>query len=53
MPLGSGALAGVAYNIDRNYVARELGFSQISRTAWMPSPTEILLLNLKLPPACA
>jgi len=33
MPLGSGALAGVAYNIDRNYVARRLGFSKISRNS--------------------
>ncbi len=33
MPLGSGALAGVAYNIDRKSVARELGFSQISRNS--------------------
>ena len=30
MPLGSGALAGVPYNIDRDQVANELGFSQIS-----------------------
>ena len=33
MPLGSGALAGVAYNIDREFVARELGFNQISRNS--------------------
>jgi argininosuccinate lyase len=33
MPLGSGALAGVTYNIDREYVARELGFSGISRNS--------------------
>ncbi len=33
MPLGSGALAGVAYDIDRQYVARQLGFSQISRNS--------------------
>ncbi len=33
MPLGSGALAGVAYDIDRDFVARELGFSQISRNS--------------------
>ncbi len=33
MPLGSGALAGVAYNIDREFVARELGFSQISKNS--------------------
>jgi len=33
MPLGSGALAGVAYNIDRDFLARELGFSQISNNS--------------------
>jgi argininosuccinate lyase len=33
MPLGSGALAGVAYNIDREFVARQLGFSRISRNS--------------------
>jgi argininosuccinate lyase len=33
MPLGSGALAGVAYNIDREFVAHELGFAQISRNS--------------------
>ena len=31
MPLGSGALAGVAYDIDREFVAKELGFDEISR----------------------
>ena len=30
MPLGSGALAGVTYPIDREFVARELGFAVIS-----------------------
>ena len=30
MPLGSGALAGVAYQIDREFLAAELGFSKIS-----------------------
>jgi argininosuccinate lyase len=30
MPLGSGALAGVAYDVDRDYLARELGFGGIS-----------------------
>lgn len=30
MPLGSGALAGVTYNVDREFLARELGFSRIS-----------------------
>jgi argininosuccinate lyase len=33
MPLGSGALAGVSYNIDRKFVARQLGFSDISRNS--------------------
>ncbi len=33
MPLGSGALAGAAYNIDREFVAKELGFSQLSRNS--------------------
>jgi len=30
MPLGSGALAGVTYPIDRDFLAKELGFSKIS-----------------------
>ena len=30
MPLGSGALAGVPYPVDRNAVAKELGFSKVS-----------------------
>ena len=33
MPLGSGALAGVAYDIDREFLAGELGFSRISRNS--------------------
>ena len=33
MPLGSGALAGVAYNIDRDFLASELGFSQLSQNS--------------------
>jgi argininosuccinate lyase len=33
MPLGSGALAGVAYDIDRKFVADELGFKEISRNS--------------------
>ncbi|HEX78637.1 MAG TPA: argininosuccinate lyase [Dehalococcoidia bacterium] len=33
MPLGSGSLTGVAYNIDREFVASELGFSQVSRNS--------------------
>jgi argininosuccinate lyase len=30
MPLGSGALAGVPYPVDRDFLARELGFSRVS-----------------------
>jgi len=33
MPLGSGAIAGVGYEIDREFVANELGFSQISQNS--------------------
>jgi argininosuccinate lyase len=33
MPLGSGALAGVTYNVDREFLARELGFSQVSQNS--------------------
>jgi argininosuccinate lyase len=30
MPLGSGALAGVPYPVDRDFLARELGFTRVS-----------------------
>jgi argininosuccinate lyase len=33
LPLGSGALAGVAYDIDREFLAKELGFAQISKNS--------------------
>jgi argininosuccinate lyase len=33
MPLGSGALAGVAYDIDRDFLAKELGFSRVSKNS--------------------
>ena len=33
LPLGSGALAGAAYNLDRNYVALELGFREVSKNS--------------------
>jgi argininosuccinate lyase len=33
MPLGSGALAGAAYKLDREAVARELGFREVSRNS--------------------
>ncbi len=33
LPLGAGALAGVPYPIDREFVARELGFDSVSRNS--------------------
>ncbi len=33
LPLGSGSLAGAAYDIDRNFVAKELGFVRISNNS--------------------
>ncbi|HEX2924476.1 MAG TPA: argininosuccinate lyase [Chloroflexota bacterium] len=33
LPLGSGALAGVTYPIDRSFVAEQLGFDSISRNS--------------------
>ncbi len=33
LPLGSGALAGVSYPIDRSFLAEELGFSRISQNS--------------------
>ncbi len=33
MPLGSGALAGVTYDINQEFLAKELGFSQISQNS--------------------
>jgi len=33
LPLGSGALAGVAYKVDREFLAKELGFSQVSQNS--------------------
>ena len=53
MPLGSGALAGVTYNIDREFVARELGFNRISQNSMDAVSDRDLLLNMNPPPACA
>ena len=39
LPLGSGALAGVPYPIDRESVARDLGFGSISANSMDASPT--------------
>ncbi len=33
LPLGSGALAGVGYKTDREFLAKELGFSQVSQNS--------------------
>ncbi|MDP2744181.1 MAG: argininosuccinate lyase [Dehalococcoidia bacterium] len=33
LPLGSGALAGVPYPVDREFVAKELGFARVSRNS--------------------
>ena len=33
LPLGSGALAGTSFPIDRGYVAEQLGFSKVSRNS--------------------
>ncbi len=33
MPLGSGALAGVPYPVDREFLARELGFGRVSQNS--------------------
>lgn len=33
LPLGSGALAGTSFNIDRHYVAKQLKFSQVSQNS--------------------
>ena len=33
LPSGSGALAGVAYPVDRQFIAQELGFSEISKNS--------------------
>jgi|TARA_B100001750_G_scaffold247809_1_gene274968 argininosuccinate lyase len=33
LPLGSGALAGVPYNLDRNLVAQTLGFASVSKNS--------------------
>ena len=30
LPLGSGALAGAAYSLDRDFIAKKLGFSEVS-----------------------
>lgn len=40
-PLGSGALAGTAYEIDRDQLAGWLGFASATRNSWTASLTVI------------
>lgn len=46
LPLGSGALAGVPYQIDRDFVAAELGFSAISMNSMDAVSDRDFLLDL-------
>jgi argininosuccinate lyase len=45
LPLGRAALAGTSYPIDREFVARELGFEASARTRWTRCPTAISRSN--------
>ncbi len=54
MPLGSGALAGVPYPIDREFVAAELRFSRVSRNSMdAVSDRDFLLDFLSASAICA
>ena len=54
MPLGSGALAGLPYHIDRQFVADELGFSRISANSMdAVSDRDFLLDFLSASAICA
>lgn len=54
MPLGSGALAGLPYTIDRQFVADELGFSRISSNSMdAVSDRDFLLDFLSASSICA
>ena len=44
-PLGSGALAGNAFGVDREFLAKELGFEGVTANSLDSSVIEILLLN--------
>lgn len=46
MPLGSGALAGSPYPVDREYVAKQLGFSRISTNSMDAVSDRDFLLDL-------
>ena len=53
MPLGSGALAGVGYKVNREFLARELGFSRISENSLDAVSDRDLSWSLRLPPVFA
>ena len=46
LPLGSAALAGTSYPIDRDFVAKKLRFEKPTNNSMMPFQIEILQLNL-------
>ena len=46
LPLGSGALAGTTFNIDRKKVAKELGFEEVSKNTLDTVSSRDLLLEL-------
>jgi argininosuccinate lyase len=48
LPLGSGALAGVPYPLDREYVAKELGFSAVSRNSMDAVADRDFLLDFQM-----
>ena len=48
LPLGSGALAGVPYPLDREYVAKELGFSAVSKNSMDAVADRDFLLDFQM-----
>ena len=48
LPLGSGALAGVPYPLDREFVAKELGFSRISKNSMDAVADRDFLLDFQM-----
>ena len=48
MPLGSGALAGVPYPLDREFVAKELGFSAVSNNSMDAVADRDFLLDFQM-----